>query len=123
MASIFCPLKLHQTKYVETTSNFHVSKLHWTSSSKRRGNLLILSFQRFDVVLTLNQYRFDVLCPLGTLSIVLSIVPPVVIRFRLFESQRPKNPVKPTMKCSEKVTINQLVIRGTGQTFFKQSGR
>ena len=77
--------------------------------------LVDIFFWRINIILTLNQRRFNVLCPLLTL---LFIIPPVVIRFELFESRRPKDPLKLALKISEKVTLNELMTRGTGQTKF-----
>ena len=87
------------------------SKLYQKSSSNRRGNFSIFSFRIADVISTSNRRRFKVLCPLGT---ELFIVAPVVIRFELFESQRPENPVKTALKTSEKVTVNQPLTHDTG---------
>ena len=103
MASNFRPSTLRQTKHIEMTSYFHLSKLHRKSSSKRRRISSIRYFRRIDVILTSIRRQFDVFCPLGT---QLFIVPPAVIKLELFESKRPKVP----LKISEKVTINQSVI-------------
>ena len=115
MRSHFGPSKLCWTKYVQTTSDFCLSKLHRKSSLKRSGYWSMFFFRRIDIISTSNQRRFNVLRPLWTL---LFIIPPVVIRFELFESRRPRNPIKLALQSSEKVTLNQLVTRGIGQTQF-----
>ena len=113
ITSIFRPLKLHRARHVEVTSNSRLSNLHRESSSKRRGNLSIFFYEHFNVITTSNRRQLNLLCVSGT---QLFIVPPIVIRLELFESQRPGNPIKPALKSSEKVTINQPVTGGTGQT-------
>ena len=103
---------------IEITSNkahrndVEFSHIEITSSSKRCGNSSIFSFRRFNVILTSNQHRFDVLCPLRALQF---IAPPVVIRLKLFQLQRLKNPVKPSLKSFERTTINQPLTCSTGQ--------
>ena len=113
MTSIFHPSKLRRTKHVERRSNFRLSKLHRKGSSKQRGNSSIFSFRSNNVISTSNRRRFDVLGPLRT---ELFIVTPVVIRFMLFESKKPQNPVKSTLKSSERLSITESVTRGSGQT-------
>ena len=107
MASNFRPSTSRQTKHIEMTPYFHLSKLHRKSSSKRRRISSIRYFRRIDVILTSIRRQFDVFCPLGT---QLFIVPPAVIKLELFESKRPKVP----LKISEKVTINQPVTHSAG---------
>ena len=45
------------------------TKLHWPSTWKWRGNFSKLGRRRIDVISTSNQRRFDLVCPLGYLSI------------------------------------------------------
>ena len=63
--SIFCPSKLRRRKYVETTSIFRPSKLHPKSTSIWRGNSLIFSLRRIDIISPSNWRPFDVVCSLG----------------------------------------------------------
>ena len=113
MTSIFCPSKLRQTKHVQTTSIFRLSKLRLKKFLEMTWKFVDIFFRPIDVISTSNRRQFDVLCLLGT---QLFIVPPVVVRLEVFQSQRPKNHIKPTLKSSEKVTLNQPAARGTGQT-------
>ena len=126
----FSPIKITLKKVHQNDVNFF--RIEITSNKTRPNNVYFLPFkvtsQKFleitwkfldiffrpiDVISTSNRRPFEVLCPLGT---QIFIVPPVVVRLELFISQRPKNLVKPTLKSSEKVTLNQPVACGTGQT-------
>ena len=64
--SILRSSKLRRAKYVERTSILYLSKLHWKGTSKWRKNLLIFYFRHINVISTLNQRRFDVVCPVRT---------------------------------------------------------
>lgn len=58
--------KVHRNEVTsETTWIFRSSKLYQNSTSKWRGNLLIFSLWRIDLISTSNRHRFDVVCPLG----------------------------------------------------------
>ena len=95
---------VHQNyvRHIETRSNFRLTKLHKNSS-----------VWKFNVEITLasNQRQFYMLYSLGT---QIFIVPPVAIRLVLFESQRPENRVKPALKSSKKLSINEPLTCGTG---------
>ena len=58
-------IKITSSKYVETTSLFHPSKLHQKSTSKSCWKLSIFSLQRTDIISPSNRRRFNVVCPLG----------------------------------------------------------
>ena len=64
-----------------------------------------------EITLASNQRQFYMLYSLGT---QIFIVPPVAIRLVLFESQRPENRVKPALKSSKKLSINEPLTCGTG---------
>ena len=99
---------------------------YWNYSEKVRRNdveiFSIFSCRRIDVISTSDRCRFGMLYLLGA---ELCIVPPVITRLELFESQKLKNSVKPAWKSSENVTFYQPVTRDTGQTskFIKVSDK
>lgn len=108
----------HRNYFEQSTSKQRrilAQKLCWKSSWNQHGNSLIFSFRSLDVISTSSRRSFDMLRMLGT---QLFMVPPVVIRLELFESQRSEKPVKPASKCSEKVTIDQPITHDTGRTIF-----
>ena len=48
--------------------DFRSLKLHWKSTWNRHGNSPKFGLRRIDVISTLNQRGFDVVCPLGWLN-------------------------------------------------------
>ena len=48
--------------------DFRLSKLHWKSTWNRHGDSPKFGLRRIDVISTLNQRGFDVVCPLGWLN-------------------------------------------------------